>query len=95
MAQIEKSWSFWFRALCEEHGLRHVSESYQLETFVRFDLCELAFWIATNEIDTWEQLWGADNPRCWPGADEFTEDALRRVCELQKRQRLVLFPTWM
>ena len=95
MAQIEKSWSFWFRALCEEHGLRHVSESYQLETFVRFDLCELAFWVATNEIDTWEQLWGADNPRCWPGADEFTEDSLRRVCELQKRQRLVLFPTRM
>ena len=87
MAQIEQSWSLWFQALCKQQGLQHDTESNQLETSVRFDLCELAFWVAENEIDTWDQLWSADEPGCWPGAEKFSADALKRVSELQKRQR--------
>jgi hypothetical protein len=91
MAQIEKSWSLWFHALCELQGLAHISESYRLETSVRFDLCELAFWLAENEIDTWEQLRSADEPGSWPGAEKFSAAVLRHVTELQKRQRLDIY----
>ena len=87
MAQIEKSWNLWFHALCELHGLAHITESHSLDPALRFDLCELAFWIAENEIDSWQQLFWADEPSSWPGAERFSADVLRHVVDLRKRQR--------
>jgi hypothetical protein len=90
MTQLERSWSLWFGALCEQHGLAHVSESSSLAFSVRFRLCELSFWIAENEIDTWDHLDMAPEPGTWPGAGRFDGAALEQIAQLRKR-RLSVF----
>ena len=81
MTQLEKSWSLWFGALCEQHG--HASS---LDFSSRFNLCELSFWIAENEIDTWEHLEAAPEPGTWPGASKFDSSALVQVAQLRKKR---------
>ena len=80
MTQIEKSWSLWFGALCEQHG--HASS---LDFSLRFDLCELSFWIA-DDIDTWEHLEAAPEPGMWPGASNFDGAALEQIVQLRKKR---------
>ena len=77
MAQLEKSLSRWFHALCELQGVTRVSESYRLASSARFDACELSFCLAENEIDNREQLRADDEPSNWPGAEQFHAAALR------------------
>ena len=90
MTQVERSWSFWFGALCEQHGLSHVSESHKLQFSLRFQLTELSFWIAENDIDSWEQLRMAPNASTWPGAETFDAATIEKVEQLRKK-RQVLF----
>jgi hypothetical protein len=86
MTQLERSWSFWFGALGEQHGLVHGDESFKLQFSLRFLLTELSFWIAENDIDTWEQLWMAPNASTWPGAEKFDGAAIEEVEQLRKKR---------
>jgi hypothetical protein len=86
MTQIEKSWHLWFGALCEQHGLTDASESHTLQWSLRFQLCEVSFWIADNDIDTWDQLQCAPEPGTWPGAEKFEGSAIEEVVQLRKKR---------
>jgi hypothetical protein len=90
MTQLERSWFLWFGALCEQLGLAHVSDSSSLAVSVRFQLCELSFWIAENEIDSWDHLDMAPEPGMWPGAGRFDGAALEQIAQLRKRRSLFL-----
>ena len=95
MTQLERSWSLWFGALCEQHGRAHglsrMASHSSLPFSLRFQLCELSFWIAENDIDTWAHLDMAPAPGTWRGAGRFDSAALEQITQLQKRRSFCLW----
>jgi len=89
MTQVERAWHHWFDALCVQHGLAGASEACKLDASVQFDLIELSFWIADNDLQTWDHLLSAPAPVDWPGAEKFAAAAIEKVVELKKRRCLV------
>ena len=86
MTQVERAWHHWFDASCVQHGLAGASEARTLDASVQFDLVELSFWIADNDLQTWDHLRSAPAPAVWPGVEKFSAEALEKVERLQKRR---------